>query len=187
MLESGSDYGWIQLWDTATGNCSRTLKGEHPMGIWDPSTCAPTEIPGSFIFSTRPTTTMAFTSPGYLLVACHSATDREVGWTEFGQPSVFRHDGMMLAACSSCEGVVDLWDLVAFRRVHTLKAHDSEVDALAFRPDNKVLVSGYQDGSIKLWTVATGDCLQTLEARGYGVKGVALSPDGELVVSGNDD
>ena len=65
--------------------------------------------------------------------------------------------------------------------------HSAPVEAVAFSPDGRIVVSGSDDGTLKLWDVASGALVRTLKGHNQGVWSVAFSPDGRLIVSGGAD
>ncbi|CAG8890696.1 unnamed protein product [Penicillium egyptiacum] len=68
--------------------------------------------------------------------------------------------------------------------IRTLKGHSGGVNAIAFFPDDKQLVSGSFDGTIKIWDTATGDRQKTLKD---WVNIVAFSSDGKRIASESHD
>jgi len=70
-----------------------------------------------------------------------------------------------------------------------LKGHTDQVDALAFSPDGKFLVSGAWDGTVRRWDVATGRELARYKMIGDDphLDAVAVSPDGRTVAAGAND
>jgi WD40 repeat protein len=68
----------------------------------------------------------------------------------YGKPAFLRNCGR----CSyGVPGRVVLWDAGLGSRVSRFAAHSSEVQAVAFSPDSRLLASGSLDGSIILWDV----------------------------------
>lgn len=63
--------------------------------------------------------------------------------------------------------------------------HQDKVQAVAFSPDSKYVLTGSQDKTAKLWDVATGKEIRTFKYFD-SVRGVAFSPDGKyaLISSG---
>ena len=68
-----------------------------------------------------------------------------------------------------------------------LEGHSRSVDALAFSPDGKQLMSGSIDSTVRVWDTATGTALQILEGHSNWVNTVAISPDGKQLASGSFD
>jgi WD40 repeat protein len=78
---------------------------------------------------------------------------------------------------------VYLWDAATGREVRRLDAHQSDVYALAFSPNGRLLVTaGYspRGEGIHVWEVATGQRLLTLPAGGGPL---AFSADGRMMAS----
>ncbi len=73
----------------------------------------------------------------------------------------------------------------ALARLGTVRLrHSDDIQALAFAPDGKTLVSGSHDGTVVLWDTATGGRLRTFEVSHQRQVGqVALSADGKLLMA----
>jgi WD40 repeat protein len=65
-----------------------------------------------------------------------------------------------------------------------MEGHKSWVNAVAFDPAGKTLISGSSDGTVKVWDVATGECRQTVVASKAEVRSIAISSDGAIVAAG---
>ena len=65
--------------------------------------------------------------------------------------------------------------------------HTGSVEAVAFSPDGRFIVSGSRDETLKVWDAASGALLRTFEGHVGPVSSVAFSPDGRFIVSGSMD
>ncbi|SLM37484.1 prolyl oligopeptidase [Lasallia pustulata] len=80
-----------------------------------------------------------------------------------------------------------IWDAATGATLQTLEGHSGPVNAVAFSPDGKQLVSGSHDETVRIWDAAMGVKLQTLEGHSGPVYAVAFSPDGKQLASGSFD
>jgi WD40 repeat protein/tRNA A-37 threonylcarbamoyl transferase component Bud32/tetratricopeptide (TPR) repeat protein len=65
----------------------------------------------------------------------------------------------------------------------TIRGHTSQVNAVAFSPDGKQLVSGSDDRTARVWDAATGQQLFCFKGHRKGVNTVAFHPNGKHVAS----
>ena len=65
--------------------------------------------------------------------------------------------------------------------------HPRAVDALAFTPDGKMIVSGSGDGNIRIADAASGRVLRMFTGHQATVAAVAFSPDGKVLASAGFD
>jgi WD40 repeat protein len=68
--------------------------------------------------------------------------------------AVFSPDSRVLAAGSSQQPDIKLWDVAGRKEFGELKGHGKGVTALAFSPDGKRLFSGSADGTARVWGIA---------------------------------
>ena len=66
-------------------------------------------------------------------------------------------------------------------------AFPSTVEALAFAPDNRLVLSGHNDNSVRLWDIATGRELRQFVGHTAPVHAVAFFPDSKRIVTGGYD
>ncbi|NJL29504.1 MAG: NACHT domain-containing protein, partial [Thermoanaerobaculia bacterium] len=65
--------------------------------------------------------------------------------------------------------------------------HTGSVRTVAWSPDDRLIVSGSNDGSLKLWDAASGALLATFEGHAGGVTSVAWDPQGQRIASASYD
>jgi WD40 repeat protein len=89
------------------------------------------------------------------------------------------------------QGFVKIWNWKTGKEIGSLTSHKSTVNAIAFSPGKKLLVSGGDDGKIKIASYGNGVEDQGLLAEYSdwvgGINTLAFSPDGKIVASGGDD
>ena len=64
--------------------------------------------------------------------------------------------------------------------------HEGCVFALAFSPDERLIVSGSEDQTVRVWNIKSKNELRRFHHEGW-VNSVAFSPDRTHIVSGSDD
>lgn len=92
------------------------------------------------------------------------------------------------------ESKLKIWELATGQLVRTLDGHDGkQIDAVAFSPDGKTVVSGGHDEFIRVWSLETGLLLHKLrDGEGTNnsnraVKALAITFDGKRIISGGYD
>ena len=78
-------------------------------------------------------------------------------------------------------------ETVGFSPMHTLTGHSNAVNAIAFSPDGRFLVSGGADGAVGGWDAHVGRSVGTLAGHSGRVNSVAFDPEGRAVASGGSD
>jgi WD40 repeat protein/DNA-binding XRE family transcriptional regulator len=89
-------------------------------------------------------------------------------------------------AAGTKRGELGVWHVGAGTRRQLWQAHTDQVRTIEFRPDERTLATGGQDGMIKLWDPEQGTLLWTGRHIGSANK-VAFSPDGRMLASCGDD
>ena len=87
-------------------------------------------------------------------------------------------------ASANFEGIVRVWDLASGRLLKELRTHSSGVYAVAFSPDNRVLVSVTNYGLADFWDSNTWGLQRTLRVREKGalrVNSAAFSHNGKRI------
>lgn len=94
-------------------------------------------------------------------------------------------------AISTREGLVQLRDLTSLEVRHNLEgsavpgARVRVVEAIAFSPDGKLLLTGSWDRTLRLWNVETGQKVREYAGTESPIHSAAFSADGTLLVVGN--
>lgn len=97
----------------------------------------------------------------------------------------FSWDGKL--ASGSADRSVKLWNLDSNILLCTFSGHSGLIDAVAFSPDGRFVVSGSWDYTIKIWDVVTKELLQTLSEHSGWIKSIAITPDAKNLISGSAD
>ena len=84
-------------------------------------------------------------------------------------------------------GTLKLYEAGSGRELRSLQGHTTEVKAIAFSSDGRLLASVAADNAIKLWDVTAGRELYTLTGHTAQVNSLAFNPDGQLLASSSDD
>ena len=203
-LASGSEDSTIILWDTTTGEHTRTLA--RPTGPF----VGPTD---TLVGHTDTVYSVAFSPDGKTLASGSEdstiilwdmttgepiktlarptgpfvgPTDTLVGHTDTVYSVAFSLDGKTLAS-GSADNTIILWDATTGQYKQTLIGHKRAVYSIAFSPDGQTLASGSWDKTIKLWNTTTWKYTHTLAGHEKVVYCVAFSPDGQILASGGAD
>ncbi len=79
-----------------------------------------------------------------------------------------------------------LWDLTNQSEKFNV-VHDSAVTAVAFSPDNKMLLTGTEWGDITLWDVETGEYIDSWNGHSFFVKSLSMNREMNRILSGSWD
>ncbi|KAI2637533.1 WD40-repeat-containing domain protein [Xylaria nigripes] len=97
-----------------------------------------------------------------------------------GTIEAFSLDGKMFA--SIWGDSIQLCDTETGVHQQTLEKHEYYVKAVAFLPDNKMLVSGLYDRTVQLWSTETGDRLLSKNI-GYRPTSLSFASDGRSILT----
>jgi hypothetical protein len=82
---------------------------------------------------------------------------------------------------------VKVYETETGREVAVLEGHQDDVQAVAFTPDSRDLVSASLDGTVAVWRLSDATCRFVCRGHALGVTGVAVSPDAKHLASGSTD
>ncbi|KAG9392353.1 hypothetical protein J8273_5343 [Carpediemonas membranifera] len=171
---TASPDGTVKQWDSATGQCIRTMKHECEV----------------YAVAVSPDgSTIASGGRDNLVKLWDAATGQQTqtlsGHTEFVWRLAFSSDGRTLVS-GSADKTAKVWDVERGQCRLTLTGHGHHVYGVAISPDGSTIYTGSVDSTIKQWSSATGACIRTMN-HGAQVYSIAVSPDGAIVASGSDN
>lgn len=99
----------------------------------------------------------------------------------------FNSNGTVLAAGSSFDPHLKLWDTATGELIAALSEPQSRTRAVSFSPDGRFVAAGGGDKKIWVWELAAPQSFRRLVGHEDKVTRVAFTPDGEYLVSGDAD
>ena len=175
-LASGSDNTFVTLWDVATGDEIRSLKGLKGQA-W----CVRFSRGGKMLAagSMDGTVKLWDVDTGELqrTLKGHQRCVYEIAFSE---------DENTLAS-SSNDGTAILWDVGTGEERQKLSGHTDWVRSVAIAPDGQTVATGSMDCTVKLWNTDNGEEQATLEGHTSEVTTLAFSPNGTTLASGSAD
>jgi WD40 repeat protein/serine/threonine protein kinase len=215
-LATGSQGGWITIWDIASGHVRMRLPapGHETRELAfspDGRTLAEAKrqgtvrlcdaVTGREIWSLRgapPGLAVAFSPDGKSLAMATGpvvrivdpANGQERARVDFGieavRSLVYSPRGDTLYAVGISGGVV-AWRPEGAAAGPRVRGHDEEVWAVAFTADGKTIITAGDDHLIKFWDRQTGQERATLAGHGALVTSLSVSHDGRTLASGSFD
>lgn len=146
-----------------SSNRMATAGGAGAVAVWDARTG---KLVRTFGQQGEQTRALSLSRDGRLLAAAYGKNNT---FYSFGNSGDATH-------------YVKLWDVESGKELR-LAAQGSVINALAFSPDGKQLITGSMTGALNFWDIVTGRELRALAGQSRPVEGVAFSPDGRLLVS----
>eukprot|EP00105_Crassostrea_gigas_P025853 XP_011446568.1 PREDICTED: WD repeat-containing protein 61 [Crassostrea gigas] len=106
---------------------------------------------------------------------------------QLGVVSVDMNLSGTLAASSSLDSHVRVWDVDTGKCIKSMEAGPVDAWTISFSPDSRFLATGSHSGKINLFGVESGRKEESLDIRGGFTLSIAYSPDGKLIASGAID
>ncbi len=88
---------------------------------------------------------------------------------------------------SSCDGIIQIWDINTCKSLHILEDHTSTVNDIVLSADGQICISASEDHTIRIWNIDTGNCMHVLEGHTDNVHAVAICSDGHTYASASID
>lgn len=186
QLVSASDDKTIRVWDAASGDMVRTIRGEigpghagkvfamalSPGGRWL-AAGGWMQIPGE---------------PGHHIRLYDFASGKLAALLKGHDDAVhglaFSPDGKLLISASA-DNTAIIWDVAASGIKHRLRGHGAAVYGVAFTPDGQRAVTGSVDHDLRLWNAADGKEIARMPGHLDKVYSLAAAADG-TIASGDD-
>ncbi|KAK2103512.1 hypothetical protein P7K49_017368 [Saguinus oedipus] len=106
---------------------------------------------------------------------------------QLGVVSVDISHTLPIAASSSLDAHIRLWDLENGKQIKSIDAGPVDAWTLAFSPDSQYLATGTHVGKVNIFGVESGKKEYSLDTRGKFILSIAYSPDGKYLASGAID
>lgn len=142
MVAAGS-YQTVSVWDIGTGELVQTL--EEFMGRISGLTMSPD---GRYLAVADSSNHLRVWRTGDWI----PTHDIQITQIDLITAIGFSHDGMLVAMGGE-NGAVVVWDMGANTLYEPGKRYSSGVSAVAFHPDDRILVSIFQDGLLRIWSL----------------------------------
>ncbi|MGZ8566779.1 MAG: nSTAND1 domain-containing NTPase, partial [Actinomycetota bacterium] len=117
------------------------------------------------------------------------ASRLELEVPELGGLLAWSSRGVFVTEGAENSGMIDIRDDETGESVLTFKAHDADINDVAFSPDGSLLATTGDDGTLKVWNASTGRLISSAsaDAGAFGVWGPSFSQNGSLVAAAWSD
>ncbi len=207
------DKNVINLWDSETGRCVRTLEGHKkfinclsysPDGLQ----IASSDKDGTVrlwdlqsgecirVFEQKQVKSIAFSSTKQLAVV---SKNKLVLWNVKEEKSSYIFESKKDIIClryspdrsqlafGGADTIVYLLDSQQGKMIHLLNKHKASINCLAFSPNGSELASGSFDKTVMLWDSYRGKLLHMLQGHKSSINCLSYSSNGSQLASGSRD
>ncbi len=122
--------------------------------------------------------TLAGSSITSFITSCGSPTNTSPA-PQIAAPSASHSDTLSASQSSTSSSLR--------KALYTYRGHSASVNAVAWSPDGKRIVSGSNDGTAQVWDATNGGHVYTYRGHAGRVNAVAWSPHGKRIASGSSD
>jgi len=179
-IVTGTEKGFIKIWDVASGRKLNTLSG-HNNSVKSGGSTDVTSVS----FSPDGRTVLSGSSDSTLkLWDVTSGVELRTlsGNTSVVIASGFSPDGNIIFSGGYDESI-RLWDVSSGQKLMNIGRNAYEITATDISRDGRLIVSSSSDNIITIWDATNGHVLRTLVGHKKPISQVALSPDGQTIAS----
>ncbi|MFJ4619305.1 TIR domain-containing protein [Streptomyces sp. NPDC088812] len=177
LLVTGANDGVVRLWDPATGQGRRILRG-HGRRI------------GGLSFNADGSLLAAGGNDGHVRI-WHAGTGRRLreltGHSDRLVSAAFSPADPALLATASSDGDLYLWNAGTGEYQREMDVETDHVWAEAFSADGRLVATANDDDTVRLWYRGTGAHVVTVTEHYGRVRSIAFRPDGAVLATGCDD
>lgn len=173
---SGSGDKPICVWNLASGECIRKLKG-HSATVYS--------------IKLSPDNHWAVSGAGDRTIRIWDMETGKCCQVLTGHKNIVYgvdlSEDRSLALSGSGDKTMKLWDVETGFEMRTFSGHTGSVEGVMFSPNYRYALSCSSDTTLRYWNVRSGQCVRVFEGHSDAVHAVAMSPDGRHAISASGD
>jgi WD40 repeat protein len=102
--------------------------------------------------------------------------------------SIACNDEMGKIAVASGDCMIRIYDMISLEEVKMFRAHDLSANAVAWHPNDDLLMTGGRDAHLNVWDIKNDyQLVRSVPAHNYAIYGIAFSPDSTLLATASRD